>query len=79
MLARVKLGWSRVVANHRSLCVQRRNKNDEMAQMFPRFFTLDDQKYTHFFLYRGDRQMTEIFVSGTEVFSDAKMTESPYE
>ena len=31
------------------------------------------------FLYRGDRQMTEIFVSGTEVFSDAKMTESPYE
>ena len=23
--------------------------------------------------------MTEIFVSGTEVFSDAKMTESPYE
>ena len=31
------------------------------------------------FLYRGDRQMTEIFVSGTEVFSDAKMTETPYE
>ena len=29
--------------------------------------------------YRGDRQMTEIFVSGTEVFSDAKMTETPYE
>ena len=23
--------------------------------------------------------MTEIFVSGTEVFSDAKMTETPYE
>ena len=24
-------------------------------------------------------QMTEMFVSGTEVFSDAKMTETPYE
>ena len=51
----------------------------EMARTFPRVFTLDDQKYTQFFLYRGDRQMTEVFVSGTEVFSDAKMTESPYE
>ena len=29
--------------------------------------------------YRCDRQMTEIIVSGTEVFSDAKMTETPYE
>ena len=28
---------------------------------------------------QGDRQMTEIFVSGTEVFRDVKMTESPYE
>ena len=32
-----------------------------------------------FFKYRGGRQMTEIFVSGTEVFNDAKMTETPYE
>ena len=32
-----------------------------------------------FFKFWGDRQMTEIFVSGTEVFSDAKMTETPYE
>ena len=34
---------------------------------------------SQFFLYRGDRQMTEIFVSWTEVFNDAKMTECPYE
>ena len=54
-------------------------QNGEMARIFPRVFTLDDQKYTQFFLYRGDRQLTEIFVSGTEVFSDAKMTETPYE
>ena len=33
----------------------------------------------HFFKSPGDRQMTEIFVSGTEVFSDAKMTETPYQ
>ena len=33
----------------------------------------------NFFISRGDRQLTEIFVSGTEVFSDGKMTESPYE
>ena len=32
-----------------------------------------------FFFFRGDRQMTEIFVSGTEVFSDSKMTKTPYE
>ena len=32
-----------------------------------------------FFNFRGDRQMTEIFVSGTEVFSDSKMTKTPYE
>ena len=43
------------------------------------FSLLIVKKYTHFFKYRGDRQMTEIFVSGTEVFSDAKMTETPYE
>ena len=42
-------------------------------------FTIDCQKYMQFFLSRGDRQMTEIFVSGTEVFSDAKMTETSYE
>ena len=38
-----------------------------------------DMKRNLFFIYRGDRQMTEIFVSGTEVLSDVKMTESPYE
>ena len=54
-------------------------QNGEMARIFPRVFNLDDQKYIQFFLYRGDRQMTEISNSGTEVFSDAKMTESPYE
>ena len=32
-----------------------------------------------FFSFRGDRQMMEIFVSGTQVFSHTKMTESPYE
>ena len=35
--------------------------------------------YTHFFLSQGDRQMMEDFVSGTKVFSNAKMTETQYE
>ena len=39
----------------------------------------EEKKIRNFFKYRGDRQMTEIFVSGTEVFSDAKMTETTYE
>ena len=44
------------------------------------FYTIYCQIYTPFFFKpRGDRQMTEILVSGTEVFSDAKMTETPYE
>ena len=38
------------------------------------FALLIAKKYTPFFKYRGNGQMTEIFVSGTEVFSDAKMT-----
>ena len=42
-------------------------------------FLLLFTKYIRYFFYRGDRQMTEIFVSGTEVFRDAKMMESPYE
>ena len=43
-------------------------------------FSLVIAKNIRFFLKsRGDRQMTEIFVSGTEVFSDVKMTETPYE
>ena len=43
-------------------------------------FTIDCQKYMQcFFKSRVDHQMTEIFVSGTEVFSDVKMTETPYE
>ena len=33
----------------------------------------------NFFYSRDDHQMTEIFVSVMEVFSDAKMTETPYE
>ena len=37
------------------------------------------QFYAIFFKSPGDRQMTEMFVSGTEVCSDAKMTETPYE
>ena len=33
----------------------------------------------NFFYPVVERQMTEIFVSGTEVFSDANMTETPHE
>ena len=67
----MKLGFSRVVASSGE-------KYDEMAGIFPRVSLLMT-KHIAIFLYRGDRQMTAIFVSGTEVFSDAKMTESPYE
>ena len=38
-----------------------------------------DPPLCNFFKSRCDREMTEIFVSGTEVSSDAKMTETPYE
>ena len=43
------------------------------------FSLLIAKNLRNFFNYPCDRQMTEIFVSGTEVFSDAKMTETPYE
>ena len=48
-----------------------------IAETFPLFQIY--RGLSNIFLSRGDRQMTEIFVSGTEIFSDAKMTESPYE
>ena len=41
--------------------------------MFP---LLIGKKHTNLFKYLGDRQMTKIFVSGTEMFSYAKMTET---
>ena len=53
-----------------------------MEQKLPAVLALDYQigpMYAFFVYSRGDRQMTEISVSGTDVFSDAKMTETPYE
>ena len=44
------------------------------APSYPRAPSCPRLPYT-FVLIGGDRQMTEIFVSGTEVFSDAKMTD----
>ena len=51
---------------------KRREKWVEFSHLFAK-------NIRNFFKSRGDRQMTEIFVSGTEVFSDAKTTETPYE
>ena len=42
------------------------------------FFIFKIKIVRKFFLL-GDRQMTEIVVSVTEVFSEVEMTESPYE
>ena len=54
-------------------------QNVEKRENYVAFSLLIVKKHTHFFKYRDDGQMTEMLVSGTEVFSDAKMTETPYE
>ena len=43
------------------------------------FSLLIAKNISNIFYSRDDCQMTEIFVSGTEVFSDVKMTETPYD
>ena len=48
-------------------------------EKFVPFFIFKIKNCTYNFFFRGDRQMTEIFVSVTEVFSEVEMTESPYE
>ena len=58
-------------------CAPAEKQNVEKARNLGWIFTIDC--IYAIFLSRGDRQMTEIFVSGTEVFSGAKMTETPYE
>ena len=60
-------------------CAPAEKQNVEKARKLGCVFTIDCQKYMHFLKSRRDHQMTEIFFSGTEVFGDAKMTESPYE
>ncbi len=52
------------------------HENTEMPRKLHCVFALV-YKYSQFF--SGGDLRTEIFVSGTEVFRDAKMTESPYE
>ena len=59
------------LANLRTLCTRTEKQNEK--QNDPK------RAIRLFFKSRGDPQMTEIFVSGTEVFSNAKMTETPYE
>ena len=54
-------------------------QNVEKAGKLGCVLLLIDTNIRNFFVSRGERQLTEIFVSGTEVFSDAKMTETPYE
>ena len=60
-------------------CAPAEKKNVERRENEVAFSLLIAKKICNFFKSRDDRQMTEISVSGTEVFSDAKMTETPYE
>ena len=62
----------------RTLCTRRATQCRKSGK-WGCVFTIDCQKIRNYFNSRDDCQMTEIFVSGTEVFSDAKMTETPYE
>ena len=70
-------------ANHIGLriyrCAQLRNKISKCRKHYHEFSLLITKYVRTFFFSQSDRQMTEIFVSGTEVFSHAKMTETPYE
>ena len=71
-------------ANHRRIdrCAQLRNKIWKFRKNYHEFsllITIFFKYVRNFFLSRSDSQMTEIFVSGTEVSSHAKMTETPYE
>ena len=74
-----------VLADHIDLLLYRQSQtsgasaekqNVEMARKLPCVSLLLTKYRRHYFVSRGARQMTEIFV--TEVFNDAKMTESPH-
>ena len=80
----IRISWCSVNARKGAKPVSLRIKSAsvngvEKARNLGCVFTFDCQKYTHFLKSRSDRQMTEIFVSWTEVFSDVEMTETPYE
>ena len=67
------------IANLRTLCTRGETKCQKGAKIRLSCRYRLPKNIQFFFKNRGDRQMTEIFVTGTEVFSDAKMTETPYE
>ena len=67
------------LVKYRPLCIIGETQCWNGAKMSLSFRSWLLKYIRNFVLSRDVHQMTEIFVSGTEVFSDAKMTEYPYE